>query len=47
MSRTCSRCGGPAEVYAGGRYAGDWADWYCVADVPAGFSIWDRLEVTR
>lgn len=34
----------PAKVYAGGKYAGDWADNYCPAHLPEGFHVWDTYE---
>lgn len=43
MSATKCHCGAPAEVYAGGPNSGDWADHYCQAHLPNGFTVWDRL----
>lgn len=43
MTRQC-RCGKAAEVYAGGRHAGDWADYYCVDHIPTGFHVFDDLR---
>ncbi len=34
----------PASVYAGGKYAGDWADHYCYLHKPEGFQVWDTYE---
>lgn len=42
-SRECSACDKPANVYAGGPYAGDWANYYCQDHIPTGFTVWDRL----
>ena len=39
----CENCGKPAEVYAMGKYAGDWGGRYCLAHVPKGFTITDHL----
>lgn len=41
--KTCSKCANKADVYAGGKYAGDWADYYCNDHIPNGFTIWDRF----
>jgi hypothetical protein len=37
----CENCGKPAEVYAMGKYAGDWGGRYCLTHVPTGFMITD------
>lgn len=44
--RECSEllCERRADVYAGGPYANDWADYYCHDHIPAGFRVWDRLD---
>lgn len=46
--RTCSSkiedgrpCDNIADYYAGGKYAGDWADNYCRSHIPSGFRVWD------
>lgn len=41
MSARLCHCGQPADVYAGGPTAGDWAAWYCLQHIPAGFTVWD------
>jgi hypothetical protein len=41
--RWCIACKKKAEVYAGGRLSGDWADWYCIPHIPAGWDVFDRL----
>lgn len=43
MSVRC-QCGESATVYAGGPYAGDWADNYCDQHIPQGFQVWERHE---
>ena len=42
--RPCEqRCGEPAEVYGGGRGAGDWAGYYCRNCVTAlGYIVFDE-----
>jgi hypothetical protein len=47
--KNCDNCANPAEVYAMGRYAGDWGGRYCLTHVPGGFMITDRLtpELTQ
>jgi hypothetical protein len=50
--KTCENCGEPAEVYAIGKYAGDWGGRYCLTHIPAGFMITDTLtneegEITK
>ena len=41
-------CGKPAEVYAGGRFANDWAGYYCQECVDAinDFIVFNKLQVT-
>jgi hypothetical protein len=43
----CEICEKPAEVYAMGKYAGDWGGRYCLPHVPAGFIVTDTLTQTR
>ena len=45
-NRKCACCGQSAEIYGGGLYAGDWADYYCFRDLPHGFVVFARLEVS-
>lgn len=42
--RACENCSAPAEVYAMGKYSGDWGGQYCLDHIPAGFIITDRYE---
>jgi hypothetical protein len=42
--KTCEICGKLAEVYAVGKYAGDWGGRYCLAHIPVGFMIIDTLN---
>jgi hypothetical protein len=49
--RLCSKhwddghpCTIPATVYAGGKHAGDWADYYCYVHKPQEFQVWDTFE---
>jgi hypothetical protein len=50
--KTCENCGKPAEVYAMGKYAGDWGGRYCLDHVPSWFMITDiytpeNKEITK
>jgi hypothetical protein len=44
-NKTCENCGKPADVYAMGKYAGDWAGRYCLTHVPTGFMITDSYTL--
>lgn len=46
VRRHCDqRCGRPADVYGGGRGAGDWAGYYCNLCLEAlGFIVFDELS---
>ena len=39
----CESCEEVASVYAMGAGAGDWAGYYCDADIPTGFNITSRM----
>lgn len=45
MMRNCSnsQCNEQADVYAGGQYSDDWADYYCHDHIPTGYKIWDKM----
>lgn len=47
--RTCSiaTCDKHADVYAGGPYSGDWADYYCNNHIPQSFRVWDKIDLTN
>ncbi len=44
MTKTCENCGAIAEVYAMGRYSGDWGGYYCEPHIPTGFNVTDRFK---
>jgi hypothetical protein len=42
--KLCEKCKNPADVYAMGKYSGDWGGYYCINDVPKSFMITDNLQ---
>lgn len=43
--RLCEICANAADVYAMGKYAGDWGGRYCLDHVPTGFIITDTYTI--
>lgn len=43
----CEACAKVADVYAMGKYAGDWGGRYCLDHIPTGFIITDRYDTEK
>ena len=43
--KNCEKCNTSADVYAMGKYSGDWGGYYCNSHIPSGFIITDKIKV--